>query len=58
MGGMGGEISTNIVINVNNGQMQSEGGGNASSLGRKMEGAVKQVIVNELRPGGVLAGRR
>jgi tape measure domain-containing protein len=58
MGGTGGEISTNIVINVNNGQMQSEGGGNASSLGRKMEGAVKQVIVNELRPGGVLAGRR
>jgi tape measure domain-containing protein len=58
MGGTGGEISTNIVINVNNGQMQKEGGGNASSLGRKMEGAVKQVIVNELRPGGVLAGRR
>jgi hypothetical protein len=58
MGGGAGAISTNIVINVNNGQAQSNTSGGASDLGRKMEGAVKQVIVGELRPGGLLAGRR
>jgi tape measure domain-containing protein len=54
-----GDISTNIVINVNgNGQTQSSmSGTGASDLGRKMEGAVKQVIVNELRPGGLLSRR-
>jgi hypothetical protein len=57
--GAGNNISTNIVINVSNGQAQSSmTGGGASDFGRKMEGAVKQVIVNELRPGGVLAGAR
>jgi tape measure domain-containing protein len=57
--GAGSNISTNIVINVGNGQAQSSmTGGGASDLGRKMEGAVKQVIVNELRPGGLLSGGR
>jgi hypothetical protein len=58
MGGGAGAISTNIVINVSNGQTQSNSSGGASDLGRKMEGAVKQVIVSELRPGGLLAGGR
>jgi hypothetical protein len=58
MGGGAGAISTNIVINVSNGQAQSNSSGGASDLGRKMEGAVKQVIVSELRPGGLLAGGR
>jgi tape measure domain-containing protein len=58
MGGGAGAISTNIVINVSNGQTQSNSSGGASDLGRKMEGAVKQVIASELRPGGLLAGGR
>ena len=58
LGGAGNNISTNIVINVNNGQAQSSSSGGASDLGRKMEGAVKQVIVNEMRPGGLLSGGR
>lgn len=58
MGGGAGAISTNIVINVSNGQAQSNTSGGASDLGRKMEGAVKQVLVNELRPGGLLGGGR
>jgi tape measure domain-containing protein len=58
--GGGGQITSNIVVNVNSdGQSQSQqsGTGNAE-LGKKIEGAVKQVIVGELRPGGLLAGRR
>jgi len=62
LGGMGGggQITSNIVVNVNSdGQSQSQQSGNGSAeLGKKIEGAVKQVIVGELRPGGLLAGRR
>jgi tape measure domain-containing protein len=58
-GGDGGnQINSNITVNVNNGQAQSNAtGSNSSELGRKIEGAVKQVIVGELRPGGLLASR-
>ncbi|NBV27807.1 hypothetical protein EBS02_02140 [bacterium] len=53
-------INSNIVVNVNSdGQSSSNiNGSNSVDLGRKIEGAVKQVIVTELRPGGILAGRR
>jgi tape measure domain-containing protein len=57
-GGMGGEVTSNIVVNINNGQMQGNGNSNGSELGRKIEGAVKQVLVSELRPGGILSGSR
>lgn len=58
-GGDGGnQVNTNITVNVSNGQAQSNAtGSNSSELGRKIEGAVKQVIVGELRPGGLLASR-
>jgi hypothetical protein len=52
----GNQIVSNITVNVSNGQAQSNANGsNSSELGRKLEGAVKQVIVGELRPGGLLA---
>ena len=55
-GAAGNQMNTSIVVNVNNGQAQSNAtGSNSSELGRKIEGAVKQVIVGELRPGGLLA---
>ena len=57
-GAAGNQMNTNITVNVNNGQAQSNAtGSNSSELGRKIEGAVKQVIVGELRPGGLLASR-
>lgn len=58
--GGGGQITSNIVVNVNSdGQSQSQQSGNGNAeLGKKIEGAVKQVIVGELRPGGLLANRR
>jgi hypothetical protein len=60
MGGAGNQITSNIVVNVNSdGQSQSQQSGNGNAeLGKKIEGAVKQVIVGELRPGGLLANRR
>jgi len=59
-GAMGSQITSNIVVNVSSdGKTSSSGAGSDSAgLGRKIEGAVKQVIVGELRPGGLLAGRR
>jgi len=58
LGGDAKNIVSNITVNVSNGQARSEGNGGANDLGRKLEGAVKQVIIEELRPGGVLAGKR
>jgi tape measure domain-containing protein len=55
----GNQIISNITITVNDGKAQSSSsGGGSSEFGKRMESAVKQVIVNELRPGGVLSGRR
>jgi tape measure domain-containing protein len=60
LGGAAGNIQSSIIINIEgNGNAKSDASGsNASDFGRKIEGAVKKVIVNELRPGGVLAGGR
>jgi tape measure domain-containing protein len=57
-GGAGSQITSNIVVNVSSDGKTSSSGADSVGLGRKIEGAVKQVIVEELRPGGVLAGRR
>ena len=59
-GGDGGnQIVSNITVNVSNGQAQSNAtGSNSSEMARKIEGAVKQVIVGELRPGGLLTSRQ
>lgn len=55
-GAAGNQIVSNITVNVSNGQTQSNAtGANSSELGRKLEGAVKQVIIGELRPGGLLS---
>ena len=57
-GAPGNAVTTNITVNVSNGQMQTEGGVGGNNLSRKLEAAVKQVIANELRPGGLIPGGR
>jgi len=54
-GGAGSKVSTNIVVNVNNGQAQSQTTGQGGqALARELEGAVRQVILKESRPGGII----
>jgi tape measure domain-containing protein len=58
-GGAGNNISTNIVVNVNNGQASSQiNGSGGQSLGRELEGAVRSVILKESRPGGIIYNQR
>jgi tape measure domain-containing protein len=59
--GIGGnQITSNIVVNVSSdGQSQSQQSGNdGAKFGKVLEATVKQVIINELRPGGTLSSRR
>jgi tape measure domain-containing protein len=61
-GGAGGNaapINTNIVVNVKNGQAESQMSGNqGNQLARELEGAVRQVILKESRPGGLISSSR
>lgn len=58
-GGTGNNISSNIVVNVNNGQASSDvSGSGGQSLGRELEGAVRNVILRESRPGGIIYSQR
>jgi hypothetical protein len=58
-GSSGGDIATSIVVNVSNGQSSSETSGTqGNQLARELEGAVKQVILKETRPGGIIFSQR
>ena len=56
MTGNGGG-STNVVVNVNmqTGQDQTQGDAQGQQLGRIIAGAVKAELINQKRPGGLLA---
>lgn len=55
-GGAGGQIVSNVTVNVANGQTSGGGdAGRARDLSRQIEAAVRQVILSEQRPGGMLA---
>ena len=57
--GAGNNISTNIVVNMNNGQSSSQASGRGGqALGREIEGAVRNVILKESRPGGLIYSGR
>lgn len=58
-GGAGNNIATNITVNVNNGQASSKtSGSQGNDLARNLEGAVKQVIMREMQPGGMIGTKR
>lgn len=58
-GSAGSNISTNITVNVNNGQASSKtSGSQGNDLARNLEGAVKQVIMREMQPGGMISSGR
>ena len=55
-GSAGNNIATNITVNVNNGQASSKtSGSQGNDLARNLEGAVKQVIMREMQPGGMIS---
>jgi tape measure domain-containing protein len=58
-GGNTAPINTSIVVNVKNGQAESQMSGNqGNQLARELEGAVRQVILKESRPGGLISSSR
>lgn len=58
-GSAGSNIATNITVNVNNGQVSSQSSGKqGNNLARNLEGAVKQVIMREMQPGGLISSKR
>lgn len=55
-GGMGGGGTSNVTINIDASGTKTEGdAGNARELGRRIESAVRSVLMVEQRPGGMLA---
>jgi phage-related minor tail protein len=58
-GGAGAPITTNITVNVNNeGKTDTQmSGDQAGKLSKAIDSAVKRVILEEKRPGGMLSGR-
>ena len=58
--GMGGDVNSSVVVNINNGgnAQSSTKGAQGNQLAKGIEGAVKDVIMREMRPGGMIASRR
>lgn len=55
-GGGGGTTVVNVTVNAETGQTQSSGGTTKmGQLGNMIAGAVRQEIINQRRPGGLLA---
>lgn len=54
----GAKVATNINVTVNTGKGEVDTQGQSGTeLGRKLDAAVKAVMLNEMRPGGLLAAR-
>ena len=58
--GMGGDVNSSVVVNINNGggSESSTKGSQGNQLAKGIEGAVKDVIMREMRPGGMIASGR
>jgi tape measure domain-containing protein len=57
-GGSGGPVTINIVMNADGGQSETDSGdaGDYRVLAKRLGAVVRQVVVEEKRPGGLLAG--
>ena len=54
--GAGGGVAVNVTVNVESGQTKTDGStGRAAQLGTQIASAVRQILVDEKRPGGLLA---
>jgi hypothetical protein len=58
-GSAAGNVTTNITVNVDGqgGTKTEMNGDTAGKLGKALDNAVKRVILDEKRPGGMLSGR-
>ena len=57
--GAGGNVNSSVVVNINNDGSESRTkGSQGNQLAKGIEGAVKQVIMREMRPGGMIASGR
>ena len=58
--GMGGDINSSVVVNISNGggSESSTKGSQGNQLAKGIEGAVKDVIMREMRPGGMISSGR
>ena len=58
--GGGGNVNSSVVVNINNGggSESSTKGSQGNQLAKGIEGAVKDVIMREMRPGGMIASRK
>lgn len=55
-GASGGAVTVNVTVNAESGQSSVSGSGSGAELGRMIGSKVRDVIVQEKRPGGLLAG--
>lgn len=51
----GGSVQINVTVNAESGQVQSDGAGDMGRLGAMIGSAVRSTIIQERRPGGLLA---
>ena len=58
--GGGGNVNSSVVVNISNsgGSESSTKGSQGNQLAKGIEGAVKDVIMREMRPGGMIASRK
>ena len=57
--GAGGNVNSSVVVNISNeGSESRTKGDQGNQLAKGIEGAVKQVIMREMRPGGMIASRQ
>lgn len=50
-----GGVSVNVTVNAQTGQVEKDGTGNPGQLGAAIGAAIRQELINQKRPGGLLA---